>query len=336
MNMDDSIPASGLLDDWLSGCSNSSRRVYASAIERAARSLGRHAAEVDWPHLAPSEVDSVREQLLSSGFSMSTINGTLTAIRSVLRHACEAGLLSQERRTSLDDVLGARGWQPKSRAVQPHELAAIVEACGRDGSMLALRDIALIGLAANTGLRRTELAHARVDDFDPESGRLVVQRKAYGRGVVVVTNGAREALCDWVNARGSQPGPLFVRLMRRRQHSYEVTAWGISSRGIADILARRSREAGIDPMRLVDLRRKVADELLEAGKDVGTVATLLGYTCVATMRRYARHASRSSGLRLYGEESEFPYHHLEPSQDLSVPQSESGNEPRVGGDGITP
>src|SRR5215831_3255125 len=319
--MGDSIEASHLLDEWLSGCSDSSRRVYASAIERAARSLGRHATEVDWPHLVPAEIDAVREQLLASGFSMSTINGTLTAIRSVLHHAWQAGLLSLEKRASLDEVLGARAWQPKSREVQPHELGAIVEACGRDGSLLALRDIALIGLAATTGLRRTELAYARIEDFDRPSGRLTVQRKAYGRGVVVVTNGAREALCDWVEARGSQPGPLFVRLVRRRQRSYEVTNWGISSRGIADILARRSREAGIDPMRLVDLRRKVADELLEAGKDVGTVATLLGYTCVATMRRYARHATRSSGLRLYGEESEFPYHHSEPSQDLPVPQS---------------
>jgi integrase len=308
--MDDSIQAACLVDDWLSGCSNSSRRVYASAIERAARSLGRHAAEIDWPQLAPTEVDAVRERLLEKGFSMSTINGTLTAIRSVLRHACQAGLLSVERRTTLDDVLGARGWQPKSRAVQPHELAAIVDACGRDGSILALRDIALIGLAANTGLRRTELAYARIEDFDRPSGRLTVQRKAYGRGDVLVTNGAREALCDWVDARGSQPGPLFVRLVRRRQRSYEITTWGISSRGIADILARRSREAGIDPMRLVDLRRKVADELLQAGKDAGTVATLLGYTCVATKRRYARHATHGTGPRLYGEDSEFPYHHL--------------------------
>jgi integrase/recombinase XerC len=319
--MGDSIEVSRLLDEWLSGCSDSSRRVYASAIERAARSLGRHATEVDWPHLAPAEVDAVREQLLASGFSMSTINGTLTAIRSVLHHAWQAGLLSLEKRASLDEVLGARAWQPKSREVQPHELGAIVEACGRDGSLLALRDIALIGLAATTGLRRTELAHAQIEDFDPESGRLVVHRKADDHSLVVVTNGAHQALCDWVNARGSQPGPLFVRLVRRRQRSYEVTTSGISSRGIADILARRSREAGIDPMRLVDLRRKVADELLQAGKDVATVANLLGYTCVATMRRYARHAPGGTTPRLYGEDSEFPYHHVPLPDSISAPHA---------------
>jgi site-specific recombinase XerD len=308
--MDDSAKARRLLDEWLSGCSDSSRRVYASAIERAAQSLGRHATQIDWPHLAPGDVDAVREQLLARGFSMSTINGTLTAIRSVVRHAWQAGLLSLEKRASLDEVLGARAWQPKSRAVQAHEVAAIVEACGRDGSLLALRDIALIGLAATTGLRRTELALARIEDFDPQSGRLVVHRKGDDHSVVVITNGAHQALCDWVNARGPQPGPLFVRLVRRRERSYEVTSLGISSRGIADILARRSREAGIDPMRLVDLRRRVADELLQAGKDVATVANLLGYTCVATMRRYARHASRGVAPRLYGEKSEFPYHHV--------------------------
>jgi site-specific recombinase XerD len=318
--MGDSIEASRLLDEWLSGCSDSSRRVYASAIERAARSLGRHATEVDWPQLAPGEVDAVREQLLASGFSMSTINGTLTAIRSVLHHAWQAGLLSLEKRTSLDEALGARAWEPKSREVQPHELEAIAEACGRDGSLLALRDIALIGLAATTGLRRTELARAQIEDFD-RGGRLVVHRKADDHSVVVVTNGAHQALCDWVDARGSQAGPLFVRLVRRRQRSYEVTTSGISSRGIADILARRSREAGIDPMRLVDLRRKVADELLQAGKDVATVANLLGYTCVATMRRYARHTPGGTTPRLYGEDSEFPYHHV--PLPRSIPAAEA-------------
>src|SRR5262249_40546890 len=158
--------------------------------------------------------------------------------------------VSHEQRARLEDVAGARGSRlPKGRRVEQHELAAMAKACGRDGSVVALRDVALIGLAATTGLRRAELASLRLEDLEPESGRRVVRGKGNKERAVYVTNGALEALRDWIVARGLQPGALFVRLVRRKGRAHDVTSEGLSTQSVADILSRRAQDAGIDAIR---------------------------------------------------------------------------------------
>ena len=161
---------------WLAGRSASSRRAYACALGRAARALGRPVEDVDWLQLEPAALEYLREQLVAEGRSPATVNLSLAAIRSLIRHAWRNGLVSHERRVQLEDVSGARGSRlPAGRHVERHELAALARACMHDGSLLALRDLALIGLASTTGLRRAELAALRLDDVDTESGRIVVR-----------------------------------------------------------------------------------------------------------------------------------------------------------------
>lgn len=291
---------------WLAGRSASSRRVYAAALEAAARAVGRDLASIDWAALDPAALELVREQLVAAGRSPSWVNLTLSAVRSLVRHLWRQGLVPDERRARLEDVAGARGSRlPAGRHIESHELAAIAKACMKDGSLVGLRDVAIIGLAATTGLRRSELAALDLADVDLATGRSVVRGKGNKQRAVFITNGALDALRDWAAARGPQPGALFVRLVRTPGGGHQVSHDRVSVQTMVDTLKRRARESGVDPIRPHDLRRTVAGELLDAGTDISTVARLLGHANVQTTARYDRrpeHAVAAAAAKI-----RFPY-----------------------------
>ena len=77
------------------------------------------------------------------------------------------------------------------------------------------RDLALLLLLHDHGLRRGEAAALDLADVDPEAGTVAVLGKGRDEKVLVTLNPpAVEALAGWNAARGDWPGPLFVRLDR--------------------------------------------------------------------------------------------------------------------------
>jgi site-specific recombinase XerD len=291
---------------WLAGRSASSRRVYAAALEAAARAVGRDVVSMDWAGLEPAALELIREELTAAGKSPAWVNLALSAVRSLVRHLWRQRLVPDEQRARLEDVKASRGSRlPRGRHVEAHELAAVAKACAKDGSVVGLRDVAIIGLAATTGLRRAELAALELADVEQTTGRLVVRGKGNKQRAVYVTNGALDALRDWAAARGPQPGALFVRLVRTPGGRHHVTDHRVSVQTIVDTLKRRARESGVDPIRPHDLRRTVAGELLDAGTDISTVARLLGHANVQTTARYDRrpeHAVAAAAAKI-----RFPY-----------------------------
>lgn len=261
---------------------------------------------MDWVGLEPAALELIREELVSAGRSPSWVNLALSAVRSLVRHLWRQRLVPDEQRARLEDVAGARGSRlPAGRHVEPHELAALAKACTISGSLVGLRDVATIGLAATTGLRRAELAALDLADVELATGRVVVRGKGNKERAVFVTNGALEALRDWVAARGPQPGAVFVRLVRNAGGGHCITRDRLSVQTIVDTLKRRARESGIETIRPHDLRRTVAGELLDAGIDISIVARVLGHANVQTTQRYDRrpeHAVAAAAAKI-----RFPY-----------------------------
>ena len=71
------------------------------------------------------------------------------------------------------------------------------------------RDAALIALLRAGGLRRAQICDLDLADFGPATDQPTVQRKRNTEPSAYVTNGAAEALADWLTVRGAEPGPLF-------------------------------------------------------------------------------------------------------------------------------
>jgi integrase len=66
-----------------------------------------------------------------------------------------------------------------------------------------------------TGMRRSELAGLQLSDYasiGEEEGELTIAGKGDKVRRVAVYNGAWQWLADWLELRGSEPGPLFLAI----------------------------------------------------------------------------------------------------------------------------
>jgi integrase len=121
-------------------------------------------------------------------------------------------------------------------------LAALLASCGED--LLGRRDRALLLLAwASGGLRRGQLAAARVEDLAPIEGGYLFRpplRPAAGVPAIPLLGQAAAALSAWLAAAGIAAGPLFRPINRHGR----LGAGPLSSYGVTVLLKRRAEMAG--------------------------------------------------------------------------------------------
>lgn len=144
---------------------------------------------------------------------------------------------------------------------------------------LGKRDLAIICLLYFCGLRRKEVAALDLADWSPETGRLMILGKhRYEKEPAPDPNAeTAEALERWIEARGSTPGPLFVRL----DHAHaDGELQRLSGTAVWDLVRALGRAAGLKtPVRPHGLRHQAATEL--ARRTNGNVLNI---------QRFCRHS----------------------------------------------
>ena len=219
-------------------------------------------------------------------FAPSTVNRTLSALRSVLKHAWRLGLMDAETYRRAVDVENVRATTlPSGRAVEKDELRALFAVCAADDSPAGRRDAAMLAVLYGGGLRRGELCRLDLGDFDAKGCTLTVRGgKGRRQRVVFLNRGACRYLRGWIRDRGGEPGPLFcpvsstgaVRVSRMRGESL----WYI--------LGMRQKQAGLSGITPHGMRRAFVTQLLDAGVDVFTVQRMAGHADAVTTARYDR------------------------------------------------
>jgi integrase len=124
-----------------------------------------------------------------------------------------------------------------------------------------------------------------ISDFTAATGMLVVR---HGKGnrdrVVYATNGAADALADWLAVRGDEAGPLFLPVNK----GGVVGGHRLTGQAVLYILRRRAVRSGVTRLTPHDLRRTFISDLLDLGADISTVQRLAGHAQVTTTTRYDR------------------------------------------------
>lgn len=289
---------------YLAGLSESSRRPMGHSLRTIADLVmpGSSFDSFPWGNLRYQHTQAIRSRLEESGVSAATANRHLSALRGVLKEAWRLGYMPAEdyqRAIDLKPVKGSRASQAeKGRHIQAGELRALLQTCN-DGSKAGARDSALIALGYTCGLRRAELAALQVSDWNETDCTLTVRRgKGNKERIVPVAPSACDALADWLDILGREPGAIFVQI-RKGDH---VTNEGLTDHAVYHILAERAKQAGVKEFSPHDLRRTFAGDLLDTGADIATVQKLMGHANVNTTAGYDRRdakAKRSAVNRLH-------------------------------------
>jgi site-specific recombinase XerD len=166
--------------------------------------------------------------------------------------------------------------------VTAEELEALLRSCsGR--SFADRRDTAILRLFLDTGMRLSELAGLRVEDLDFEQDVAGVTGKGRRLRACPFGNKTALALQRYLRERAKRPdvasetsGPLWLGI-----HGPMVP------RGIAQMVARRAKAAGLGHIHPHQLRHTFAHTFLDAGGSETGLMRLAGWRSRTMLGRYA-------------------------------------------------
>ncbi len=244
--------------------------------------------------LAPSDLSRshVRAYLAQlqkdEGLARSSLLRRISALRSFARHLRETGALKT------DPFLNVP--MPKKESRLPKfltetEMGSLLGASAPAGApTLRARDRAVLELLYSSGLRRSEVSSLNVADVDFMSGTVRVFGKGSRERIVPVGGEALKCLRDYLKSRGAAPAgaPLFLNARKDR----------LSDQGVAWLLKRWVRAAGLKPVTPHVFRHSFATHLLDKGCDLRSVQEMLGHKNLATTQIYT-HLSLEQLKRVY-------------------------------------
>lgn len=250
---------------------------------------------VQWADLRYSHTTALRTRLMDS-YPPATVNKHLAALRGVLKECWRLEQMTAEDYMRAVDVGNVKGETlPAGRDISSGEMLALVDACGRDTDRngqpkkIAIRDSAIIGVLYTCGLRRAECAALERADVDPDSGKIEIKRgKGRKARTVYASNGALEALGDWLALRGDEPGAVFQPVNKGDR----IQRRAMTTQAIYNLLKTRGLQAGLADFSPHDFRRTFVGDMLARGVDIVTVQKIAGHEDVKTTARYDRRGEK--------------------------------------------
>jgi len=280
-----------LVDTLVAGqLSENTRRAYQRDILDFLEFVGVDAPE-GLRAILPGQIEHFRNRLIQGGAAKATVNRKLSVVRGLFERAMAEGWTD---RNPAARVRGLKADQESPTAGltlrEAREFLASIETDTLPGK----RDHCLLLLMLRTGIRRSEAAGIRVEDFSRREGHdaLTVRGKGNKTRIVKIAPDVLRCCRDWLEASGrewSGSEPLFVPL-RKTADGYRVAGdKPLTVDGIWKVVLGRAEAAGL-AARITphSLRHTFVTLALEGGAPLHKVQYAAGHADPRTTERYHR------------------------------------------------
>lgn len=269
-----------------------------------------------WQGVTWGLVDGFVKWALVMGYAASTVNVRLSTVKTYAKLAAKAGAItaqelamirtvngySRKERRHVDDRRAEAGLatrQSKQKREPVVLSAAQVEELKAQPSDTAQgrRDLVILGLMLDLGLRCGEVAGLTVDAVDLARGELTFYRQKVD---LVQThrlvNGLQAAIADYLT-RDAPPIGALLRASRRG--SGGLTHAGMSRRAITERVRTLGERVGIEGLSAHDLRHTWATLAARNGTPLERLKDAGGWASLAMPARYVEAAKiANEGVRL--------------------------------------
>jgi len=221
---------------------------------------------------------SYRSHLIDRGLQSATVNRRLSSLRSLVKLARTFGLIAWSL-----DVENVKVWQYRdTRGPGREGYRELLAGADTEREPMRSRDIAILHLLYDLALRRESVSLLNMDDVDVEGGVIAVSVKGLGEQEIrTLPDETCMVIERWIDARGSNPGPLFVNFDRAKKGDGRLSGTSIYRivRGLGDKAGLAARPHG--------LRHAAITEALDlTGGDIRAVARFSGHRKIETLMIY--------------------------------------------------
>ena len=167
------------------------------------------------------------------------------------------------------------------------ELLGAPEKNPNKDSGITLRDKAILETLFSTGLRVSELTGLDIDSINMERGEFMVRGKGDKERLVFLSDGAKDAISDYLKTRKDDFKPLFIHYGGLGEDYEDGEFMRLTPRSVQRIIKKYAKLAGIvkDVTPHV-LRHSFATDLLINGADIRSVQDMLGHSSITTTQIY--------------------------------------------------
>ena len=175
---------------------------------------------------------------------------------------------------------------PVQGCITDEDLQRIYDVIDVD-TVMGKRDLAIIELAATTGLRAVDIIKLTLDDIDWDKAEIHTIQSKTGRAVSLpLINDAADALADYIN-NGRPDSQSNLIFLRTNPPCYPIS----DSSSIGYMFRSYEKKAGIvrqalDGKGFHGLRRHLAKKLLITGTPITSIAQILGHERLESVRQY--------------------------------------------------
>jgi site-specific recombinase XerD len=282
---DVNAPYDGLIDSFersLRARNRSSKtiRSYIDAAQRFAAFGARHGFPDELTEIRRSHVEEfITDQL--QRWSSSTAASRYRYLQQFFKYALDEGEIDS---SPMANMSPPRVSEQLPAVLSETQLSALLAAC-KGPAIEDRRDLAMVRVLLDTGMRLGELTGLTLDDADLDSGTLVITGKGGRKNLVTVGYRCVEALDRYQRAR------------RKRPRSAEPGLWlgpkgTLTSSGVSQAIKRRGRAAGLGDIHVHQFRHTFAHRWMAAGGPEHELMAVAGWQSSQMLGRYGASAKR--------------------------------------------